>query len=185
MGSQILSIDALVRKTSELQGFQIDEFFNVIKFVGRNLEITEDRLMSMGYGSDTIHLLFNLWYREYNYTPSYRNSLPEVDHIFPQTLLKKVKETNPDTGRQDLMKYKEAQRNVLANCMLLSKEENGAGGKSDTPPSVWFADKDEKYLEKHLIPNKPELWELDRYEDFLIEREKLIKKKFEELLISK
>jgi len=32
--------------------------------------------------------------------------------------------------------------------MLLTAEENGAGDKSDTPPEVWFKDKD--YLK--LVP---------------------------------
>ena len=68
----------------------------------------------MGYGSDTIHLLFNLWYRDFNHTPAYDNNLPQIDHIFPQSALRKVKIVNPRTGRQDLMKYREAQRNQLA-----------------------------------------------------------------------
>src|ERR1700730_9557618 len=80
------------------------------------------------YGSDTTHLLFNLWYRNFNYTPAYENNLPQVDHIFPQSALKKVKIENPRTGRKDIMKYREPERNQLANCMLLSRDENGAGG---------------------------------------------------------
>jgi len=55
------------------------------------------------------------------------------------------------------MKYREAERNQLANCMLLSREENGPGGKWDTPPDEWFAGKDHEYLDKHLIPADPNL----------------------------
>lgn len=46
---------------------------------GRSLELTEDRLWKMGYGSEYVHLLFNLWCR-FNYTPAYANNLPQVDH---------------------------------------------------------------------------------------------------------
>ena len=106
----------------------------------------------MGYGSKTINLLFNVWYRDFNHTPAYDDNLPQIDHIFPQSLLKQQKIVSPETGRA-VMKYREDGRNQLANCMLLSREENGAGGKSDIPPAQWFSDKDAAYLDKHLIPN--------------------------------
>ena len=73
---------------------------------GRSLELTEDRFWQMGYGSDTIHLLFNLWYRDFNHTPAYANNLPQVDHIFPQSLLREQKMVNPETGRM-VMKYRD------------------------------------------------------------------------------
>lgn len=72
----------------------------------------------------------------------------------------------------------------LANCMLLTKEENGAGGKADTLPEVWFADKAQSYLEMHLIPVDPALWKLDRFEDFIVARKVLIKAKFKDLLVT-
>jgi hypothetical protein len=177
-------LDALVKKLQDLKDFPLDEIFGVIRSQGRSLELTEDRLWQMGYGSDSIHLLFNLWYRDFNYTPAYDRNLPQVDHIFPQSVLKKVKIENPKTGRRDLMKYREADRNQLANCMLLSCEENGAGGKGATPPDEWFMDKDKAYLEKHLIPDDPSLREVGRFEDFIAARRKLIREKFSHLLVA-
>src|SRR5262249_12482907 len=129
-------------KIKQVEGFDIDELFDVIRSQGRSLELTEDRFWQMGYGSDTVHLLFNLWYRNFNYTPAYENNLPQVDHIFPQSDVRKVKAVNPRTNRKDLTKYKDAERNQLANCMLLTQQENGAGGKGDTLPVQWFAGKD-------------------------------------------
>jgi Protein of unknown function DUF262/Protein of unknown function (DUF1524) len=177
-------LDALVTKLDELKGFDLEEVFGVIRSQGRSLELTEDRFWQMGYGSDTIHLLFNLWYRNFNFTPAYDNNLPQVDHIFPQSSLRKVKVENPKTGRKDLMKYRDSERNHLANCMLLSREENGAGGKWDTMPEEWFKDKDLSYLDMHLIPSKPELWSLDRFEDFIEARKALMREKFSYLLVS-
>lgn len=176
-------IDALIKRLNELKAFQLDEMFGVIQSQGRNLKLTEDRFWQMGYGSDTIHLLFNLWYSDFNHTPAYDNNLPQVDHIFPQSLLRLVKTVNPKTGRRDLLKYRDGDRNQLANCMLLSRVENGAGGKSDTPPEKWFADKDSTYLQNHLIPTDSTLWQLDRFEDFIAERKKLIREKFKTLLV--
>lgn len=177
-------IDELVDKIKENKSFDIDNLFDVIRSKGRSLELTEDRFWEMGYGSDTVHLLFNLWYRDFNYTPAYENNLPQVDHIFPQSALRKVKAVNPKTGRKDLIKYKEAERNQLANCMLLTQAENGAGGKSDTPPSQWFAGKDKAYLKLHMIPQNPELWELDQFEEFVAARKILIREQYGYLLTS-
>lgn len=177
-------LDALVKKLDDLKGFDLEEVFGVIRSQGRSLELTEDRFWQMGYGSDTIHLLFNLWYRNFNYTPAYDNNLPQVDHIFPQSALRKVKGENPKTGRKDLMQYRDAERNQLANCMLLSREENGAGGKSDTVPTTWFENKARSYFDMHLIPQDPELWALDRFEHFIEARKQLIRDKFNYLLVS-
>lgn len=176
-------IDSIVVKINELKGFDLGEVFGVIRTKGRSLDITADRLWSMGYGSDQIHLLFNLWY-SFNYTPAYDNNLPQVDHIFPQRLLRNVKMANPDTGKMNLMRYREDARNQLANCMLLTQEENGAGGKGDTSPEDWFTGKPSEYLDKHLIPTDPALWKLDRYEDFLDARRRLILDKFKNLIAS-
>ncbi len=175
-------IDDLVTKIKQLGGFDANELFDVIRSKGRSLELTEDRFWQMGYGSATVHLLFNLWYRDFNYTPAYENNLPQVDHIFPQSALRKVKIVNPRTDRMDVLKYKEADRNQLANCMLLTQQENGAGGKSDTLPKDWFAGKDRAYLDMHMIPPDRELWELDRFEDFINERKKLVRQHFAYLL---
>ena len=178
-------IDALVKRLGDLKSFNVAEAFDIIRNQNRSLEISEDRLWDMGYGSKTIHLLFNIWYRDFNQTPAYDNSLPQVDHIFPQSALKDVKTTNPDTGRS-VMKYYEPQRNQLANCMLLSREENGAGGKGDTLPEVWFPErlaKEPDYLNKHLIPADPSLWKLDRFEDFTAARKKLISARFKHMLM--
>jgi hypothetical protein len=182
-GSPDNLLDALVSKLNDVEEFDLDELYGVIRSQGRSLELTQDRLWQLGYGSNSIHLLFNLWYRDFNYTPSYQNNLPEVDHIFPQSLLRKIKISNPRTGRKDLLKFREADRNQLANCMLLSKEENGAGGKGDTPPHEWFAGKSKEYLQRHLIPDNKDLWVVDRFEEFIEERKKLIQDKFKDYLV--
>ena len=175
-------IDDLVTKLKELKAFDLNQIIGVIRSAGRSLELTEDRFWAIGYGSDNIHLLFNLWYRDFNYTPAFSGNLPQIDHVFPQSLLKTVKVLNPNTGKMNIMKYREGDRNQLANCMLLTAEENGAGGKSAKPPERWFAEKDKAYLDRHLIPYDPVLWKLDRFEDFIAERKKLIKQKFNYLL---
>lgn len=178
-------VDALVRKIKELQGFNLTEAFSVIRSANRTLEITEDRLWQMGYGSDAIHVLFNLWYRDFNHTPSYESNLPQIDHIFPQSELQKIKDINPETGHRTLMRYRKPDRDQLANCMLLTRQENGAGGKGSVVPEQWFSDKDDSYLELHLIPRDPDLWKIEHFDDFIEARKALIRDKFRHLLVAR
>lgn len=175
-------IDALVGKVAELKGFSVEEAFGVIRSQGRSLELTDERFWQMGYGSKTIHLLFNLWYRDFNHPPAYENNMPQVDHIFPQSALREIKVLNPETGRL-VMRYREADRNQLANCMLLTREENGAGGKSDILPEEWFAGKEQAYLDKHLIPGDPNLWTTNCFDEFIAARQKLMRERFRYLLV--
>ena len=178
-------IDDCVVKIKEQKGFNVSHIFDVIRSKGRSLELTEDRFWQMGYNSDYIHLLFNLWYKSFNYTPAYKNNLPQIDHIFPQSALRRIKIPSPETGHFNTMKYRRDSRDQLANCMLLTQEENGAGGKSDTLPEDWFADKPESYLDMHIIPRNKDLWKIDCFDDFIEERKRLIKVKFSYLLSQK
>jgi hypothetical protein len=65
-----------VRKIKECGGFDLDDVFGVIRGRNRSLELTESRLWDIGYGPANVHLLFTLWYRDFNYTPAYDNNLP-------------------------------------------------------------------------------------------------------------
>lgn len=175
-------IDKVVKKIVEDKNFIVQNIYGIIRDDGRSLELTKDSLLGISYTDRRIHLLFNLWY-DFNYTPSYVQNEPQLDHIFPQSLLKTIKVLNPETNRLSLIKYKQPLRDQLANMMLLSRHENGAGGKGDTSAEDWFSDKDQTYLNLHLIPNDPELWKLDNFEIFIEERKKLILQKFDYLLI--
>ncbi|MBK6865163.1 MAG: DUF1524 domain-containing protein, partial [Ideonella sp.] len=111
------------------------------------------------YGSRSIHLFFNLWYRDFDSSPALDASGPQVDHIFPQSLLKTVKDINPDSGKRNILHYRAEQRDQIANCMLLTADENGFTGKCDKPPAEWFAssrfpskEAHARYLRLHLIP---------------------------------
>lgn len=184
-GSPDNLIDKLVRNIDENQDFVLPEIYSVIRADGRSLEITEDVIFAQSYGSKGIHLFFNLWYRDFDYTPAFSGNEPQVDHIFPQSLLKTVKDINPETGKRNILHYRKEQRDQIANCMLLTADENGFSGKSDTPPKEWFSrsrfpsdEAHRNYLKMHLIPDDPALWELERFDDFIEARKALIKDKF-------
>ena len=174
-------VNKIVNHIKAKKSFDISDIFDIVRQENRALEIAESNLLSLHYSSKEIHLLFNLWYG-FNYQPSFSENKPQLDHIFPQSHLKKIKIQNPESGKMNLMKYHWQHRDQISNMMLLTAAENGAGGKSDTLPEEWFADKDEAYLEKHLIPKDKELWKIENYDQFIEARKKLIIEKFSYLL---
>lgn len=186
-GSPDNLIDKCVKTIKDDNDFLVDHLFDTIYSDGRNLEISSDLLLSLAYGSSEIHLLFNLWYKDFSYQPAFANNEPQVDHIFPQSILSKVKDVNPETGRKSIVRYKQDQRDQIGNCMLLTAEENGGGGKTDIPPEDWFtkrvAEVGESYLDMHLIPKDRELWRLENFEDFIAARKALILDKFNYLVL--
>ncbi|WP_010628910.1 DUF262 domain-containing protein [Halomonas sp. KM-1] len=175
-------INKLTRQIDTDEDFDVPRLFELIRQDGRSLDLTDDVLLGIQYGSRQIHLLFNLWYRQYDYEPAYAGNAPQVDHIFPQSALRQVKDYNPETGRHSLMRYPAAVRDQLSNCMLLTAAENGPGGKGDKLPAEWFADKSDAYLEMHLIPRQKELWALERFDDFLKARQKLLLQRLKPVL---
>lgn len=170
-------IDKINASIKQHKSFDRKAIFKIVESAGKSTKITRDALLNWwGYGSGQIHLIFNLWY-ESNYRPAYKGHLPQVDHIFPQSVLKKIKDTNGERF------YKGWEIDQLANCMLLSADQNGAADKSDTLPEVWLNDKSDEFLELHCIPKNKKLWKLDNYPAFIEARGELISSKFADLLI--
>lgn len=181
-GSTDTILDRCIKDIQDKKDFDIESINTILINSGRNLKVTDETILSATYGSKKLYLLFNIWYEQFNFMPSYSQNQPQIDHIFPQSVLKKIKAKNPMSGRLDIMKYPDVKRNQLANCMLLSARENGAGGKGDTKPEIWFADKSDDYLKMHFIPQNKSLWSVDKYEEFIEERKKLIVEGFKEVI---
>jgi hypothetical protein len=175
-------IDKCIRRINQDQDFSVTNLFEVLRNDGRNLDVFEESLFQTSYGSKAIHLIFNIWYRQFDYQPAYAGNLPQVDHIFPQSLLKSMRDENPETGRQSLLRYPAAVRDQLANCMLLTADDNGFQGKCDKLPRDWFADKSDAYLNMHLIPTRPSLWEVEKFDEFIVARKALIVEKLKHLI---
>jgi hypothetical protein len=179
-------IDRCVKAIQERGGFDVDEMFQIIRNDGRSLEVTPDTIAGTRYGKALSHLIFNLWYRDFDYQPALVDNLPQQDHIFPQSVLKEQKQINPQTGRWGRM-YDKNSRDQIANLALLTAKENGFTGKSGQLPEKWLPaqiKEDPSFLDRHLIPAEPTLWKLENYEKFIEARRKLILKKFKPYLQS-
>lgn len=174
-------IDKLAANIKKNSDFEIKKVVATIEADGRNLGISSDNLLyDMGYQSSYIHTLFNLWY-DTSYKPAFSGNALQVDHLFAQTLLKDQKVKSETSGRL-VRRYAGWEIDQLANCMLLTARENGAGDKSDAPLDSWLKDKDEEFLSLHCIPAKRSLWKIENYEEFIEARKKLIVAKFAEIL---
>jgi len=178
-GSSDTLLDALVRKINEREDFDTNIINTEIMNRGRTISISKDSLLDTYYGEKKLYLIFALWYQDVNFKPAYEGNLPWVDHIFPQSKLKEIKEINPETGRK-VMKYKWWDRDQIANLMLLSAEEN-RDEKKDKTPEEWLRDKDDEYFEIHLLPKNKDLWKIENFEKFVKERKKLIVDKFKRM----
>jgi len=97
-------------------------------------------------------------------------------HIFPQALLYKSGFDVLNANHKQLV-------NEIANRAFLTADSNWS--TSDTPPAVYLPQVEENFpgvLAAQFIPMDKALWEVDRYEDFLVARRKLIASKLNEFL---
>jgi hypothetical protein len=124
-GSPDNLIDRLVRGIQDRADSELPEICSIIRGAGRNLEITPGVILQQQYGSRSIHLFFNSLVPPVRLLTSKDANGPQIDHIFPQSLLKKVRAVNPESGKRNLMRYRMEERDQLPNCMLLTAEENG------------------------------------------------------------
>ena len=164
-----------------------DDLLIIIK-LERPLEITSDEFV----GRDIRHPLYALmrWYFKsmgavcfttgvgIRQNMGERYSL-EWDHIFPYSLLRDEAGYNPD-NRFDYASMQEiTNRAVLSQVGNRSKSNQYAKGyltktQNDFPSA----------LEKQCIPLKVDLWELDKYQEFLAARRQLLTDKLNEFLAS-
>ncbi len=86
----------------------------------------------------------------------------QVHHIFPKSVLYKAN-------------YDRAVVNAIANFCFLTQDTNLQIGNRE--PEEYFAEAERKHpgvLASQWIPTDPELWKIDRYEDFLAARRELL-----------
>ncbi len=178
---QRLDKDLGVIKNSE------NPFEELLTIIGqeRKLEITEDEFV----GRDVRHPLFSVmrWYFKSRNAVclgtgvSLRQNMGkkyalEKDHIFPYAALKA-------NGYAVENRFKYAVAQEFTNRAILTQVENR--GKSDTAARDYLAKSKKDFptaLELQCIPTDSALWEMDRYEDFLEARRKILTDKINAFL---
>lgn len=127
-----------------------------------------DNIMSLKYGDNGCILALSLLYKEQWLGISNLS----VDHLVAQHNI------SVHFGRD----YAKKEGQSIANLTLVNANDNGSKGNISL--KNWLCDKDANYLEKHLIPTNKELWEIDKYSEFIAERAKLMRKKLLSVLVN-
>ncbi|VVQ05867.1 hypothetical protein PS910_04301 [Pseudomonas fluorescens] len=102
-----------------------------------------------------------------------------VDHIFPKSSLTKAKLLGCGVSEWTIEAYLEGKDN-LSNLQLLPSRDNLE--KSSTALDIWLTSRSESYSEQHSIPADSTLYSNERFLDFLKARERLLRKRYQELL---
>jgi hypothetical protein len=145
--------------------FPIAALDETVRAAGRLAGSTEDaveNVMSNTYGKDTCFLALSLLYDERNWG----TIVHSIDHLFPREDFKKNVADHVREFRDD-----------FGNLALVIGDENS--GKKDRPLKEWLATRSPDYLKRHFIPPDQSLWDIGRFETFLIARRKLLKERLE------
>jgi|GEM_PF-1931866 len=167
---------------SELDNPVNELFDKLMRYIGReSLEITETDVYN-NYNKDGALMLLYAVCRlggaesllkggliDFNYVGS--RAKPEFHHIFPRAFLKR-------SGITDKFLV-----NHIGNICFLSHDDNMY--VMDKEPLVYFEEvkrSSKERLEAQFIPTDEELWKVERYEEFLKARVKLITKAINDLV---
>ncbi len=97
-------------------------------------------------------------------------------HIFPQALLYKNGFDNENHLHRKIV-------NEIANRAYLTAETNLS--ISDRAPDIYLSEVEKRFpgaLKKQFVPVDPELWKVERYQDFLAARREIIARKINEFM---
>jgi hypothetical protein len=148
--------------------FPIAALDEAVRAAGRLAASSDDaveNVLETVYGDDTCFLALSLLYDDRNWgTMEY-----SIDHLFAQGEFR---------GRKVPDHIKEL-RDDFANLALVIGSENS--GKQDCPLYEWLATRSPEYFKRHLIPTDKSLWQMENYEQFLVERHKLLRARIQQV----
>lgn len=126
------------------------------------------------YGKRNCFLALSLLYDAHNW-----GSTPyHIDHVIPRSLAERsmlMGMNLPETRIEKVL----ASVNALGNLQILLGRENLE--KSNIPFAHWIQTRDAGFLERHLIPNRPALWDVASLPEFVQAREELIRQRLRRL----
>lgn len=126
------------------------------------------------YGKRNCFLAASLLYDNVNWGATQHH----IDHIIPRSLADRnalMALNLPETRIQQILESV----NKLGNLQLLLGRENLE--KNNTPFSQWIRTRDRDFLDRHLIPNEPDLWDVKALPELVAAREQLIRQRLRKL----
>ena len=180
------SSDRILRETrtvlQKLDGnetdFPADGINEVVERSGRTAYFDDyavENVLSLTYGLRLTFLALTLLYNDNGWGTITHHQ----DHIFPKSMFepKKLRDAGFDQEQTD--RYRNELMNKLGNLQLLLAHENQE--KLDRPFDRWISTRGEGFKARHLIPDNPTLWTLERFDDFIKAREELIATRLRQL----
>jgi hypothetical protein len=166
--------NAIHASLGSTQDFPILELYAALgrqrkRTVNLNAE-TLPSVMSIKYGHKQAFLLLSLIYDEKNW-----GTIPhDLDHIFPKSLINRRNLMGLNIPMTRVEQIVEA-ADRIGNLELLASTDNMS--KNNQRFDEWIVTRDRDFLETHLIPANPDLWDIRMLPEFVTAREALIQKR--------
>jgi uncharacterized protein with ParB-like and HNH nuclease domain len=171
--SMLTNIRNALKSYSDATNFPTLEISKVIEKAGRTASFDDNAIadyLSNQYSGQQTFLALSVLYRDYNWGAFKSHQ----DHIFPRSILNKKNLWKYDLTDDQINKCI-GMKDSIANLELLSAEENEE--KHAKTLDKWLATRDEAFKAKHLIPDDPRLWKIEKFQEFVQAREKLIRER--------
>jgi uncharacterized protein with ParB-like and HNH nuclease domain len=145
---------------------------------GRNAnfdEVALENFLATTYGARTSFLALSLLYDD----NSWGVTAYHQDHIFPRSLFTPKRLENSGLPAEKQARYAELV-NRVGNLQLLLGQENQE--KSDQDFQTWLTTRDAWFRRRHLIPEDDVLLRFEKFDEFVLAREGLIRQRLKRLL---
>ena len=133
-----------------------------------------DGILDTSYGKRTCFLALSLLYDAHNWGSTQYH----IDHIIPRSLADRkslMAKNLPETQIQRILDNV----NRVGNLQILLGRENLE--KNAAPFIQWIQTRDNEFLNLHLVPNEPDLWDPESLPQFVEAREQLIRQRLRRL----
>lgn len=144
---------------------------------GRVTDFDENNIeavLETNYGKRTCFLALSLLYDTHNWGSTQHH----IDHIVPRSLADRKALMAMNLPESRITRILDSV-NRLGNLQLLLGRENLE--KSNIPFGQWMETREGEFLNRHLIPNKPTLWQVSALPEFVEAREELIRQRLRRL----
>jgi hypothetical protein len=145
---------------------------------GRVTDFDENNIEAVietAYGKQrTCFLALSLLYDTHNWGSTQYH----IDHIIPRSLADRKALMALNLSETRIQRILDSV-NRLGNLQLLLGRENLE--KSNIPFTQWIQTREGNFLDRHLIPNKPALWDITALPEFVEAREDLIRQRLRRL----
>jgi hypothetical protein len=173
-GSKDTLLDLLCEELSKDQDLDANKLLEICEQqTGKSIKFTEAQLLANSYKKKSkVLFLMQAIFTGLDFRPSNPQNKRDIDHLVPQSLLKKLGVPKSDIDQ-------------FANLAPLTTKENSADKKA--LPLHEYLELIEKesagakklFMENHLIPEPPTVWTKESYATFIEARKKLLLAKAE------